>query len=294
MADYSCLINAHVASILDGSTATHDGFIRTKNETLNYQLPYLSHSKISELATKFGLTDGVGNREDHMICVLHDANDKGLLVKLIRFLLSLEHFQDKYYSIDSKDNIINTYQLDVQYAIEAINNSLFYSHKKLVYSETDFNIVDLNTNRVIISDNIDQMSTFYIRSLYKRIQENIDREEYDNVVTKSRTLLEEVCIYIIESKGAEPSDNGNVKTLYNECKQILGMTIQTDWDKRVKELLSGFEKIIDAIASMRNNNSDAHGVGTQRITIRKHEAILIANASIAVSEYLLNVYNSKI
>lgn len=129
MADYSCLVNGHIASILDGNTITHEGSIKTRENNLSYGLPYLSHSKISELATKFGLTDGIGNREDHMISVLRDANDKGLLVKLIRFLLSLQHFQDKYYSIDSKDDIINTYQLDVQYAIEAINDSLFYSHK---------------------------------------------------------------------------------------------------------------------------------------------------------------------
>lgn len=44
------------------------------------------------------------------------------------------------------------------------------------------------------------------------------------------------------------------------------MKQQSDWDKRVNELLNGINQIVNAVASMRNMNSDAHGVGTDRIS----------------------------
>lgn len=69
------------------------------------------------------------------------------------------------------------------------------------------------------------------------------------------------------------------------------MQQNSNWDKRINELLSGLEKIINSISSMRNSNSDAHGTG-QGI-IKEREAVLIANAAIMFSEYVLSVYNSK-
>ena len=38
----------------------------------------------------------------------------------------------------------------------------------------------------------------YIRELPERIKDDIANHDYDSVITKSRTLLEEVLIYIIE------------------------------------------------------------------------------------------------
>ena len=40
-----------------------------------------------------------------------------------------------------------------------------------------------------------------------------------------------------------------------------------DIDKRVNGLLSGLEKILSAIAEMRNKDSDSHGVGAKRINV---------------------------
>ena len=62
--------------------------------------------------------------------------------------------------------------------------------------------------------------------------------------------------------------------------------LQTN-DQRVNELLGGLEKIVNSIASMRNTDSDAHGVGQNRININGREARLIMNCSMAFCEYLV-------
>ena len=49
-----------------------------------------------------------------------------------------------------------------------------------------------------------------------------------------------------------------------------------DMDKRINCLLSGLEKILSAIAEMRNIGSDSHGVGARRINISETKTILIS------------------
>ena len=65
------------------------------------------------------------------------------------------------------------------------------------------------------------------------------------------------------------------------------------WDKRILEMLSGLEKIVNAICGMRNTNSDAHGVGSARIEIKEREARLIVNTSMTMCEYILDVFDSQ-
>ena len=65
-------------------------------------------------------------------------------------------------------------------------------------------------------------------------------------------------------------------------------------DKRIKELLSGLEKILTAISEMRNKNSDSHGVGSKRIMISDYHTRLMVNSAMTMSEFILSVKeNSK-
>ncbi len=84
--------------------------------------------------------------------------------------------------------------------------------------------------------------------------------------------------------------NGDLMKMYADVKALLGMTQRKDWDNRVNDLLSGINKIVDAIGKMRNMNSDAHGAGARRIDIKEREARLVAASAVMVAEYLLSVY----
>lgn len=125
----------------------------------------------------------------------------------------------------------------------------------------------------------------------ERIKDDITNKDYDSVITKSRTLLEEVLIFIIEKLTHERYKNkGDLIKLYQEATGLLNMRQKNDWDSRVNELLGGLHKLVSAISSMRNMNSDAHGAGARRINIKEREAILVANSSMILAEYWLAVY----
>ena len=89
------------------------------------------------------------------------------------------------------------------------------------------------------------------------------------------------------------SEKGEVEKLYEECKESLNMKRSSEWNNLVSDLVNGLNKIVKSIGSMRNKNSDSHGVGSKRVSIKRREALLIANSSITLCDYLLAVFESQ-
>ncbi|MBR1785724.1 MAG: abortive infection family protein [Paludibacteraceae bacterium] len=178
-----------------------------------------------------------------------------------------------------------------QAAINTINNSLQFSNVKLVVINKSIQLVKAD-EEIIVKSNMSKMITYeYIAQLPERIKQDLENNDYDSVITKSRTLLEEVFIYIIEKTTHERyKSNGKLISIHSEVQDILGMKPNKDWDHRVSDLLNGFNKIISSISDMRNMNSDSHGVGSSRITIKNKEARLVANSAMSIAEYYLSVF----
>lgn len=129
----------------------------------------------------------------------------------------------------------------------------------------------------------------YIKDISIRAMQDVDNQNYDSALTKSRTLLEEVFCYVIEQKGDTPSDKGDIGKLYKQVKDLYNMHTDGNMDKRINTLLSGLEKIVSSIAEMRNKASDSHGVGANRITINEHHARLFVNSSMTMADFILSV-----
>ncbi len=129
----------------------------------------------------------------------------------------------------------------------------------------------------------------YIVDISERAIRDIENNELDSAITKSRTLLEEVFCHAVESKGETPSDSGDIGKLYNQVKTLYNMHQDKNIDKRINMLLSGLEKILSAITQMRNESSDAHGVGNRRIDINEYHARLFVNSAMTMADFILSV-----
>lgn len=133
----------------------------------------------------------------------------------------------------------------------------------------------------------------YVQGLRERCTEDFNSGNYDSVITKSRTVIEEVLIYILEQNQVEVESKGDINKIYNQVKGIYNMRQDKSYDGRVNSLLSGLEKIVQSVAEMRNINSDAHGVGSKRIHINEREARLVMNSTITFCEYILSIYTDR-
>ena len=153
-------------------------------------------------------------------------------------------------------------------------------------------ILDNNSNISISTPSIKNIDREYIRELVQRANNDIDNNEFDSAITKVRTVIEEVLIKGLEENHVENYKKGDINNLYKNFSHIYKMETDRDMDRRVKELLSGLNKMIDSIAQMRNSNSDAHGVGSKRISIKKHHARLFVNSGIVMADFLTEVMNN--
>ena len=62
----------------------------------------------------------------------------------------------------------------------------------------------------------------------------------------------------------------------------------------INELLSDLNSIVTAITEMKNKNSDAHEVGSRRITINEHHASLCVNVAVSMADFILSVQQKNI
>jgi hypothetical protein len=294
---YKLLLDRGIIDILDGDTNLNDGEDRIS-------MPYLSGPDLCGISTRFGLPVtynwGSGNpsRWVYLSDLIGHCIEKGKIQDLLSFLFSKHQFKDALKGF-APEAIEQNYEIIVSCSIEGVNEILYFNGYRLMIIDGRFEMRSLDAtvslNAPCIANlNASKKDNTYLKSLVNRIQSEIDTSNYDSAVTKSRTLLEESFCYAIEQAGETPDANGKIKNLHNQAKSLYNMHQNADVDKRINDLLSGLDKIVSAIAEMRNETSDAHGVGSKRIVIKGHHARLIANAAVTVAEFLLSVANRKI
>lgn len=290
--DYSLLINRKIIDILIGDAKVYGEF----------SLPYMSGPDLCHLSTTFGLPRtytwggrGVVNKSrwEYMQDLLKFLNPKGRVQELLSYLFTQGRFENLT-GIGDIQKVDETYKGIVKGALEAINAQLVIARMELRLVNKSFVLAAIGQEVVVETPKVKIITSQYIKELPERIKGDLDNEDYDSVITKSRTLLEEVLIYIIEKKTFERyKSKGDLVKIYQDATELLNMRQKKEWDQRVNELLGGLHKLVGAISSMRNKNSDAHGAGSARITIKKREALLVAQSSMMLAEYWLSVYEGK-
>lgn len=293
MSDFNLLNNRNIIDIFIGDT------VLIKEEEVELRFPYLSGPNLCSLCTQFGypqeyIEGSILSRWKYMQILLEFLDERNKIPTLLSYLFEFARFESTLKFLNDTTQIKYYYEQLVNKATTTINATLIFSQKEFKILNNQYVIANISEQPFIEAPKIKKITLSYVSDLPERIKTDLETHNYDSVVTKSRTLIEEVLIFIIEDHLKQNFKfNGDLPSLYKQCKQLLGMSQNGDWDKRINEMLSGLDKIINAISSMRNSNSDAHGVGQKRINIKEREAILIKNASITFSEYVLSIYLSK-
>jgi hypothetical protein len=291
--DFSLLINRRIIDILIGDVKLYGEF----------SLPYMSGPDLCNLSTTFGLarTYTWGNsriganksRWEYMQDLLKYLNPQGRIPELLSYLTQQGRFENLT-GIGDIHKVDETYKAIIKGMLDAINAQLVIARVELRLLNKKFVMAGIGEEVVIETPKVIIITSQYIRELPERIKDDLENKDYDSVITKSRTLLEEVLIFIIEKMTFERyKSNGDLVKIYQDATELMNMRQKGDWDKRVNELLGGLHKLVSAISSMRNMNSDAHGAGSSRINIKKREALLVAHSSMMLAEYWLSVHEGK-
>ena len=252
-----------------------------------YGMPYLTGTELYNICNTFGVTDiPSGSRWTYVEALIKFAIENDRCDELLRYLFALARFKNLQ-GLPDMATVEKLHNRIVSSAVQRINQLIRLTRKELMLIKGHFYITDIGTQSTIMTSKVDSLTSSYVHGLIERCEADLVAGNYDSVVTKSRTMVEEILIQILEQNGEIPSSSGKIGELYNQVKTMRNMQQSSLFDNRVNGLLSGLEKIVQNIGEMRNENSDAHGVGRGRIRLKEKEARLIMNSAITFCEYIL-------
>lgn len=285
--NYELLRRKDIIAILDGDVTIEE------KKDYSVKMPYLSGPKLVELSNDFGLrrTYGSESRWVYLDDLLEYAIEQNRCDELLRYLFDRDKFTSLL-DLGSPEEIKTAYEYILQAVINKINVILYLGRHELQCIQGHYYVVETGKKPVIEAPNIKLINISYVQGLRERCTEDFISGNFDSVITKSRTVIEEVLIYILEQNKIEVESKGDLNKIYNQVKGIYNMRQDKGYDGRVNSLLSGLEKIVQSIAEMRNVNSDAHGVGSKRIAIKECEARLVMNSAVTFCEYILEIYKN--
>lgn len=294
---FTLLRNKEIIAILDGDTKYGD-YEFEDCTTVKIAMPYLSGSDLCALSTLFGLpvtyswNGGALSRWQYLDNLLEHCIKNNKCSSLLAHMFSLTQFS-KVLNGHGATEIKEAHQTIVSNIIEQINELLFFGGNELVIIGQNFVIHPIGSKIEIVAPTIKTIDREYIKSISSRAMRDIEQNDFDSAITKSRTLLEETFCYVIEKKNETPSDSGDISKLFKQVKTLYNMHTDTNTDRRINTLLSGLNSIVSAVAEMRNKDSDAHGVGAARIPIEEHHARLFVNSSMAMADFILSVQQNN-
>lgn len=294
---YELLRTKDIIAILDGDTK-YGKYEFSDGTELQIMMPYLSGPDLCGLSTLFGLPasyswNGVNlSRWQYLDNLMTHCIEENRCSDLLAYLFDKKQFS-KMLSGHEVDEINAAYDQITKSIIQEINGVLFFGGNELAIVGKQFIMRPIGNTVTVEVPKIKTIDREYIKSISVRALDDVEQKNYDSAITKSRTLLEETFCYVIELKNETPSDSGDIAKLYKQVRTLYNMHTDANADRRINTLLSGLNSIVSAIAEMRNKDSDAHGVGANRISIDEHHARLLVNSAMTMADFIISVQQKQ-
>ncbi len=294
---FGLLRNKKIIEILDGDIKYGD-YEFEDGSTIKISMPYLSGADLCALSTRFGLpvtyswNGGALSRWQYLDELFEYCIKYNKCSSLLAHMFSLNQFSKLLKGYDAEE-IKNAHKVIVNTIIGEINGILVWGGNELAIVGNNFIVHPIESKIEIVAPAIKTIDREYIISISSRAMRDVEQNDFDSAITKARTLLEETFCYVIEKKNEVPSDSGDMSKLYKQVKTLYNMHNDANTDRRINTLLSGLNSIVSAISEMRNKDSDAHGVGSNRINIDEHHARLFVNAAMTMADFIISVYKKQ-
>lgn len=111
---------------------------------------------------------------------------------------------------------------------------------------------------------LDKIDFVYITEQIAKCDEKIAVADFEGAITNARNLMESICKYILDDANEQYAEKADLPELYRQTSQLLNMHPSQHAEKSFKQILSGCFSIVQGIAAVRNELSDAHGKSKTR------------------------------
>ena len=139
------------------------------------------------------------------------------------------------------------------------------------------------------------LSAFDPGQIGERWQRALDSRSTDpgRAITLARTLLEDVCKWILHEAGENWEEKDDLPLLYKRLSKTLNLAPDDYTEQIFKQILSGCQSVVAALGSLRNKLGDAHSIGPKRVKPAARHAELAVNLSGTMATFLVSTWNAR-
>lgn len=112
-------------------------------------------------------------------------------------------------------------------------------------------------------------------------------------ITLARTLLEDVCKWILDEAEAEYPDNADLPVLYRRLAKVLRLAPDDHTEQTFKQLLGSCQQIVELLGSLRSKLGDAHSPGPKKAKPQPRLAELAVNLSGTMATFLVETWRAR-
>ena len=126
-------------------------------------------------------------------------------------------------------------------------------------------------------------------------QKALERREADpdGAITMARTLLESVCIHILDESNSSYNEGSDLPKLFSQVTQILEIAPNQQIEDILKRIGGGCCSIVEGLGALRNKLGDSHGRSKGTIKCDSRHAQLSVNLAGSMAVYLIETWESS-
>ena len=184
--------------------------------------------------------------------------------------------------------------------VTRINAHLFHDNYKLVQvrvrSGCPFFEVRSRPKGAPGDDNISKvLKAFDPNDVHARWTAAMESRESNppRAITLARTLLEDVCKWIIAEAGETWNEKDDLPVLYRKLAGILNLAPDEHTETVFKQILGSCQNIVESLGALRNKLSDAHSIGPIRARPLPRHAELAVNLSGTMATFLVSTWQAR-
>lgn len=158
-----------------------------------------------------------------------------------------------------------------------------------------YSVVDASLGNPAADSISGTLADFDNDTVHSRWQMALERQDSDpeGAITLARTLLEDVCKWIIIEAGESYDEKDDLPVLYRKLAKILNLAPDQHTEAIFKQILGSCQSVVESLGSLRNRISDAHSRGPKRVRPAPRHAQLAVNLSGTMAMFLVSTWNSN-
>jgi hypothetical protein len=133
------------------------------------------------------------------------------------------------------------------------------------------------------------LAAFDPTQVHARWMQALERRavEPEGAITLARTLLEDVCKWILDQAGETWREADDLPVLYRKLAKLLKLAPDDHTEQVFKQILGSCQSVVESLGALRNKLGDAHSPGPKRARPQARHAELAVNLSGAMATFLV-------